>query len=276
MKKITITLTRYKEPNWLLHQTLEGLSKQKGIRAEVLFLDQFENLETKNYCNFISTDLIKFRYVLIKPISLSYARNYAIKHCKTPLLLFIDTDAIPEKNWAQILSSSLLKEKVAIVGGKIIPKWHKKPLLLSKSSIVSEQYSMLDMGVKEIEVKKVVGANFSLNIERISEKQLYFDEELGRKEGVLLGGEEVDLCERVARTGMRVLYNGQAIVYHQVLPERIKYSWIFRRIYYSGFSRALRGGKPEPTTKKRNFWDYITLPIILPAYIFGYIRGKRK
>jgi hypothetical protein len=67
MNKITITTTRYKEPNWLLHETLLSLSKQKKINADILFYDQFLNEETKKYCDDLSNENIKFNYILIEP-----------------------------------------------------------------------------------------------------------------------------------------------------------------------------------------------------------------
>jgi hypothetical protein len=38
-EQITIAFTRYAEPNWLVRDTIDGLARQQGIRADVLFLD---------------------------------------------------------------------------------------------------------------------------------------------------------------------------------------------------------------------------------------------
>lgn len=273
MEDITITLTRYKEPNWLINETLHSLSCQKNVKAEVLLLDQFYNKETEDYCRSHSNELIFINYVTIPAKSLSFARNHAVQQCKTNILLFIDSDAIADEVWAEHLSTTLLKDNVAVAGGKIMPKWHKTPLLISKSSMVMEQYSLLDLGNNTCSANKVVGANFGLNLERLG-NIAYFDEKLGRREGVLLGGEETDLCDRARSSGLGVYYTGNAIVQHQILPERIKYNWIFNRIYYAGMSRALRGGTPSPTHSSSSLWNYIILPIIIIPYGLGFLRAK--
>ena len=53
---LTITLTRYKEPNWLFHESLLALSRQENITASILVLDQFYNQETKEYKEWLQSD----------------------------------------------------------------------------------------------------------------------------------------------------------------------------------------------------------------------------
>lgn len=272
VKKITVSVTRYDEPNWLLWQALESLSRQERVEAEVLVLDQIFDNETQHLTTRLSNPNIQFKYINIPKKSLSFARNYTLRNASHDMILFIDCDAIAEVNWAFHLSESLSEKGVAIVAGRILPQWHKKPLLISKSRVVREQYSLLDLGESEIEAYKVVGAGFGLN-RKLLGVEAYFDENLGRQKGMLLGGEETDLCERALRSGLSIRYNPYAVVHHQVLPERISYRWILKRIYCAGVSRALRGGRPSPTHAV-GLWDFLVGPIILPWYVTGYVRGR--
>jgi glycosyltransferase involved in cell wall biosynthesis len=236
---ISITLTRYAEPNWLLFQTLDSLALQQDIQAIVLMLDQQECKETAEYCSKLTTSKIEFKYVSIPAKSLSFARNEAIRMCTTDLLLYIDTDAIADPYWAKHLSSILIQNNVGIGGGKIIPKWHKPPSFIQKSQTILDQYSMLDLGDSEIDVHRIVGANFGLNINRLG-------------------------------------YTGLAVVEHQVLPERIKFRWIATRMYYQGLSSAKRGGPPAPSNKgKYTIWDYLALSMLAPFYLYGFYKGKQ-
>jgi len=194
--------------------------------------------------------------------------------CQTVLLLYIDTDAVADPNWAYELFVAMRQNKAAIAGGKIIPKWHKKPGLLQRSQVVLDQYSMLDLGDDTINVKKVIGANFAINKAKLA-KLAYFDEGLGRQNGKLLGGEETKLCTDAREKGLSVIYVGKAAVYHQVMPERVNFKWISKRMYYGGYSRALRGGKPEPSNGGGLAgWDYVALIFLLPFYASGFIRAK--
>jgi hypothetical protein len=89
----------------------------------------------------------------------------------------------------------------------------------------------------------------------------------------LLGGEESDLARRARARGLDVVYEGRAVVHHQILPERISYRWIFRRLFYAGLSRALLTGAPSPSQPMtRN--DYLALPFVLPWYAAGYLCGR--
>lgn len=272
--EVTITLTRYAEPNWLFLETLTSLSQQANISAHVLVLDQQDNEEVRSFCVNNSSSAIVLDYHVIPAKSLSFARNEAIRMCQTVLLLYIDTDAVADPNWAYELFVAMRQNKAAIAGGKIIPKWHKKPGLLQRSQVVLDQYSMLDLGDDTINVKKVIGANFAINKAKLA-KLAYFDEGLGRQNGKLLGGEETKLCTDAREKGLSVIYVGKAAVYHQVMPERVNFKWISKRMYYGGYSRALRGGKPEPSNGDGLAgWDYVALIFLLPFYAFGFIRAK--
>jgi len=271
---ITITLTRYAEPNWLLFQNLDSLALQQDIQAIVLMLDQQECKETADYCRKLSTSKIEFKYVSIPAKSLSFARNEAIRMCSTDILLYIDTDAIADPLWAKHLSSILTQENVGVSGGKIIPKWLKKTSFIQKSQVVLDQYSMLDLGDSVVDVHRIVGANFGININRLGNIAT-FDEDLGRRNGKLYSGEETKLCADVTAKGFIVRYTGLAVVEHQVLPERIKFSWIATRMYYQGLSSAKRGGPPAPNNNgKYTMWDYLALSMLGPFYLYGFYKEK--
>ena len=72
---------------------------------------------------------------------------------------------------------------------------------------------------------------------------------------------------------MRVRYNGRARVWHQVLPERIRYRWVLRRLFYAGVGRAAMGGTPSPS-HPLCLWDWLWMPVVLPVYAVGYLAGK--
>jgi GT2 family glycosyltransferase len=271
----TITLTRYAEPNWLFLETLISIKAQLNRGLQVLVLDQQESPEIREFCHQNTTNSIHFKYLVIPAKSLSYARNEAIRLCKTDLLFYIDTDAVAEPNWACELIAAMNKQGAAIAGGKIVPKWHKTPGFLQRSRLILEQYSMLNLGDEVIAVKKVIGASFAINI-KLLESLAHFDEELGRQNGKLLGGEETQMCADAIQKNLIVIYVGAAVVHHQVMPERVAFTWIAKRMYYGGYSRALRGGKPDPNNAANKFtqWDYMALTLLLPFYIAGYVSAK--
>ncbi len=269
-ERITLTLTRYDESDWLIDEALTSLAKQSDVQAEVLVLDQAPSRSTSERCAALSSDMIAFKYREIPKRSLSFARNEAIRLAQHDHLLFMDTDAVAGPDWARTLSAALSESDVAVVGSRIHPRWLGAPLLICRSRLVMDQYSIYDLGLGRQEVDRVVGAGFGID-RRCLGPEAYFDCNLGRAGGNLAVGEETDLCDRARKRGLRVLYEGSASVIHQVLPERLNYRWLWRRFYFAGINRARSGGQPRPSVPL-GFWDYITLPIVLPVYLLGYLR----
>ncbi len=276
MNKITIVITRYNETDDLVNPCLIAVSKQRDIQAIVYFLDQKQDKKIKSLCKKLSNKNIQLIYKNIPVKSLSYARNIGIKLSKTDIVLFTDADAIPNTNWATSLAQIFnSKKRIAIVGGKSIAKWLIKPKWYHKSNILMDAYSILDKGNKTKETDTIVGVNFGLN-KNLLKKEAFFDEDLGRRPGSLLGGEESDLCKRTIKKGFKVFYNGESIVQHQVQKDRMNLSWVLKRAYYWGYGRAMLGGAPRIYATQRNFYDKLVLLIIFPAYVVGFFIGKIK
>lgn len=274
MDTITITLTRYKEPNWLLNETLSSLSKQINIIWTVLVLDQFFSQETKDFCSSLDTQYIKFNYSVIEPLWLSYARNTAIKLCDTPILLYIDSDAVAHEEWAYNLTKILNSGKnIWIVWWRIIPRFHKKPPFLIKADFITDIYSLLDLWNITKPYTKVIGANFWINISLLWDNA-YFDESLWRKPWKLLWWEEWDLCNRAIANWLEIYYVWNAIVDHQILPERLNILWILKRLYWWWYNRWLSGWMPRTNSGKQNIWNYIIFLILWPAYGVWLIMWK--
>jgi len=272
MLSATITFTRYNEPNWLVWETLASLAEQQGVTCEILFLDQQNDPATRAHIASLSTSKLDFHYETIPAKCLSYARNYAIAQAQHDTILYIDSDAIAAPGWACKLAEALDEPGVGVAGGRIIPKWHARPLLIARARFILDQYSMLDLGSDQKAVTRIVGANFGLRRDRLG-AEAWFDESLGRRDGILFGGEDSDLCRRARQIDLSVVYDGRATVQHQILRERIRYRWIFKRLYYAGYGRAVQGGVPAPS-QKMGLWDYIALPVVIPFYGLGYLKGR--
>lgn len=271
--QVSIALTRFNEADALILETLQSLAAQQGISGEVLFLDQNPTDAMRESCERLSRPELPFIHEAIPARSLSYARNEAIRRAASDFVLYIDSDAIARRDWAAILAETLGDDEVGVAGTRILPKWHGRPLLIARARLVQDQYSLYDLGDERKPIHRVVGASFGIHRARLG-KQAYFDENLGRREGVLFGGEESDLCQRAAGLGLKTVYDGRTFVYHQILPERIRYGWVLRRFFYAGMGRAQLGGAPNPSSPLR-FWDYVAIPVVLPFYAAGYRRGRR-
>nr|MBA4405532.1 hypothetical protein [Nanoarchaeum sp.] len=275
MINATVVLTRYNESNKIITPCLSSLSNQKNINLEILFLDQTEDAIIKKLCKTLSNKNIKIKHHKIAAKSLSYARNIGINLSKTKLVLFIDSDAIPQEDWAFELVKSLEFENVGAVGSKSIPLWKSKPKWYNKTLPAKEVYSLFDLGNKTIKTKRVVGVGFGIN-KKIIDKESYFNEKLGRRPGSLLGGEETDLCNRIRKIGLDIYYVPSSVVQHQIQTNRMGLGWLINRFFYGGIGKAYVGGTPEVKSKKYNMQDKIFVLIISLPYLVGYLYGRLK
>ncbi len=271
LPNVSITFTRYREPDWLVDEALDSLAGQEGVAGEVIFLDQNWNETFAKTVEARSSERLSFQCIPCEERCLSYARNEGLRRARHNLVLFTEPDALAEPDWARRLADELLNG-AAVAGSRILPKWRGSPPILAKAKVIQDQYSMLDWGAQTNQAHRVVGAGFGANRALLNLKY-FFDERFGRHGGVLLGGEESDLCRRVLAAGGRIAYVGGAVIRHQVLPERLTWRWVMRRLYFAGASRRQMGGAPSPS-RGPGLWDWLLLPIILPPYVLGYVRAN--
>ncbi len=273
----TVVIRRYGEPDWLLLEALEALRVQTEVVLDVLLQDVRRSPEVERWVQAASSETVAFRYTLFEDSSLSRARNRGVADARADIVLFSEPDALPEPNWASVMTRELRRSGAAIVGSKIVPAWRTEPPFWTRARFVRDQYSLLDLGDETVEAPKVFGASFGLDRTkelRDSQGEL-FATGLGRRGGALFGGEETDLCARALAAGLRVVYTGHTSVRHQVLPERLTYRWIARRFYFAGRGRAQRGGRPSPSTRPQ-LTDYLVALPLLPWYVLGALSERLR
>src|SRR5262249_34050251 len=83
----------------------------------------------------------------------------------------------------------------------------------------------------------ICGVNFSLRKEWLA-RVGGFRTDLGRMGTCLLGSEETDLLDGIARAGGRWLSEPSAVVGHRVAPARLRRRWFWARCYWGGRGHA--------------------------------------
>lgn len=268
--RATIALTRYREPDSLVSEVIRCGCQQTGVTGEILFLDQQPG--SRDFAVEHGNGNWTVLQVSCPDKGLSFARNLAIQMARHDYVLFLDADALAEPQWAFGLCNALSEPLVAVAGGRIEPIWSGGEPLFARSRIVRDQYSLLELGHATMEVSRVFGASMGIRRD-VCSSEMYFDEGLGRREGRLVGGEDTDLCARVARAGGHVVYVGSAVVRHVIPAERERLAWMWKRLFYAGHGRAIRGGVPSPS-RSPGMADWLLLPLTLPPYAAGWLWGR--
>ncbi|MBD2092244.1 glycosyltransferase family 2 protein [Microcoleus sp. FACHB-1515] len=185
------------------------------------------------------------RYVYEPQLGLSIARNTAAKHASSPILAYLDDDAIASPHWLQMLYDAfVLHPDLAIAGGRVTLLWPDgmtRPRWLSAG--LMQSLGAYDLGAECVWIDRPGqtprGLNYAIRKSTL-ESIGGFDVNLGRRGKNLLSNEELYATEQVLQRSGRVAYLPQAQVAHQVAPERLRASWFLSRNWWQGISDCYR------------------------------------
>ena len=188
----------------------------------------------------------KLQYIWEPVLGLSVARNTGAQNARAPVLAYLDDDAEASPQWLRVVAEAYQKDDLVVVaGGKVTLLWPEgvtaAPPWLSVN--LSGCLGAYDLGDRVLEIddpgRTPRGLNYSIRrdfLDRIGG----FDPNLGRVGKKLLSNEELYVTERALQEGKKVLYLPDALVAHNVAPERLNPSWFMRRGWWQGVSEAYR------------------------------------
>jgi GT2 family glycosyltransferase len=171
---------------------------------------------------------------------LSSARNTAIARSRGDYIVFIDDDAVAHQDWLARLLSAFDDPSVIGAGGHALPLWEAPaPRWLPAELlwVVGCSYAgQPDTGY----VRNPLGCNMAFRAD-VFETAGMFNPAIGRLGSLPLGCEETEFCLRVARAvpGARISLIGGAKIDHHVPAGRATASYLLRRCYFEGISKAL-------------------------------------
>jgi GT2 family glycosyltransferase len=185
------------------------------------------------------------KYIFEPTLGLSVARNTGAKSSSADILAYLDDDAEASPQWLQVLYSAYQNNpKIAIAGGKVTLIWPpgiEPPKWISPG--LSANLGTYDLGDKDLYIEQPGstprGLNYSIRRSFLEEIG-GFDPQLGRVGKNLLSNEELQMTEFALQRGWQVAYLPQALVAHNVAPERLKPSWFLNRGWWQGISECYR------------------------------------
>lgn len=184
---------------------------------------------------------------------LSGARNTVLQKVSSEVVVFLDDDASAEPGWLAALLAPYADPSVIAVGGVAQPRWPDgvgRPVTLPAGGpdgswdnrgeldwVVGCTYAGQPAAITV--VRNLMGCNMSFRRAIFAELG-GFSEDLGRVGKTPLGCEETELCIRAAALfpGTRVVLEPLARVRHYVSPDRLTWSYLRRRCYAEGVSKA--------------------------------------
>jgi glycosyltransferase involved in cell wall biosynthesis len=186
---------------------------------------------------------LNLRYIFEQRQGLSHARNTGIAASVGDIIAFIDDDEriVEEFVEAYIKLFDSYPDAMA-AGGKIIadyptgrPRWmsHYPELPIANPMDFGEE-------VKPFPKSRIPGGGNMAMRRRVFETIGVFDTSLGRTGKKLIGGEESDLFERMAKFSMKCYYVPRAVMYHIIPAEKLTAEYFERLTYNIGISQHVR------------------------------------
>ena len=220
-------------------------------RYEIVLVDNNCTDNTRGECDRFVKDFpdVVFRYFVETNQGLSHARNRGIKESAGDILVYVDDDALVNKEYLRTYADFFEQNpEIEAAGGPIIPQYEtEEPAWMShftKALITGYKY----LGDKEKEFPKndYPGGGNAAYRACVFEKIGLFNVELGRKGDSLVGAEEKDIFDKMTQLGMRFFYLPNAILYHLIPEKKLSKDYFDRLTYSIGISerrRTLKIGK---------------------------------
>lgn len=242
--EISVVICSYNRARYI-GEAMESLYRQTlgKARYEVIVVNNNSTDHTESVC----TDFIQshsdgsFFYFNEPAQGASFARNTGAAHARSPLLCFMDDDAVAEQDYLErIVHFFKEHEDAGGLGGRIIPRYiPAEPAWMSHyvSSLVGNfHYSN--------EVAVFAPAKYPLESNMIIRKADFdaiggFNVALPGVQGTLrIGGEGKDFFMRLKALGRRIYYDPAIRVHHVVETSKLTREYMYR--VASGIGRGER------------------------------------
>lgn len=227
-----------------LGAAIDSLLAQDCEDIEILVVDNGSSDRTKTIVE-SRLDVPYLKYIYEPILGLSVARNTGAKYTSAPILAYLDDDAVASRQWLRVLLKAYQNhEKLVIAGGKVTLIWPEgitAPPWLSTD--LASGLGAYDLGDDIVSIQKPGltprGLNYSIR-RTFLEEIGGFDANLGRVGTRLISNEELFMTELALKQGGEVFYLPDALVAHNVAPERLKPAWFLRRSWWQGVSECYR------------------------------------
>jgi len=212
---------------------------------EIVLVDNNCTDNTQSECERFVHDFpdVHFRTFVEEHQGLSHARNRGIKESVGDVLVYVDDDALVNKEYLQTYADFFAQHpEIDAAGGPIIPQYEtEEPSWMSPIiKALLTGYKYLGDQPKEFPKSDYPGGGNAAYRTSVFEKVGLFNVELGRKGDSLVGAEEKDIFDKITSLGMRFYYLPNAILYHLIPEKKLSQDYLNRLSFSIGKSERMR------------------------------------
>ena len=272
---VSVVICSYTEDRWdRLLAAIQSVHAQTVPPQQTIVVVDY-NVELYKRLIFTVSDVVILENT--GPKGLSGARNTGAAAASAGIVAFLDDDAEAAPDWLERLTALYDDPDVLAVGGRVVPEWET-----SRPDYFGEELDWIvgctHRGMPKVaaEVRNVIGANMSFR-SQVLDVVGGFNTSLGRQNSLPLGCEETEICIRavIGTPGGRVVYEPAALVRHFVPAQRGTLSYMLRRAWSEGISKAMVSkivGHKRALGPERRYVRSV-LPRAVAGGILGRIRG---
>src|SRR6185369_7777714 len=176
---------------------------------------------------------------------ISFATNAALKKCRYDKVILLDDDELADQNFCRSYDSLWQKyrtHKVGVIGGQIVALissddvQKKFDWMMKSFESLNWIFGVISFGNRE-KILRYPGSLFSGNMS-FDRKTILglggFDEKLGAKRNnTYYYGHDIELCWRLQRKGLEVIYSPLPIVSNAITEDRFEFIHICKRMFLS-------------------------------------------
>ncbi len=206
--KISVIIPAYNSEK-TIEKTLSSVRSQNFPGIEILVVDDRSTDMTVNIAKKHADRVLVNR----QNRGPAFTRNRGIREAKSELIVFIDSDAYADKGWLKAMYTELMNGNADIIMGNV---------RISKSNMIGDSISALGFpGGGSIGFEKmwrvdkdgftdhITSCNMGAR-KSVFQKHGFFDESFP-----LAGGEDSEFSFRLTRSGAKIRFCGDAVVYHE-------------------------------------------------------------
>lgn len=270
MPTVSVVICAYTEDRWstIVRGAASAVGGSLAPDELILVIDHNRALFERARAHFGDTAIVVQN---ARRQGLSGARNTGVGVATGEIVAFLDDDAVADPNWLELLIAQYVDASVVAVGGSARPAWPtSRPAMYPTPGSAADPSAgpgefdwvvgctYLGQPTSVSEVRNLMGCNMTLRRDAVVSAG-GFGEELGRVGRIPLGGEETELCIRIAalNPSAKVIFEPRSAVSHEVAAARGTWGYFLRRCYAEGLSKAsiarLQGARAALSTEK----DYV-------------------
>lgn len=251
MIRLSLVIPTYNRSEQLM-ETLERVVDQRydASKWECIIVDNNSSDDTRAKVEAVIAENknLNIHYVFDPKQGLSHARNCGIANSKGDIIAFVDDDEDVVLDLVRRYVELFDQHPEAMAAGGRIqpdylsgkPKWmsHIVAKPISNPLYYGDYIKPFPRGTHP------GGGNMAVR-RMIFDKLGCFDTELGRSGDKLIGGEECDFFERMAKVGFPIYYVPRAMVYHRIGDEKLTEEYTSRLFYEVGVSQRIRAQRKK-------------------------------